>query len=352
MNIIYKTILIRFLIILGIFISVYSTIIFVILALLLLNIPSTHTYLAWVSDLYTLHLNFLIVGMGLLIGSIIFNRFNPSHDLVQKIKDRICGDNLRIYRILIKAVSFLGALIASYSFGYFLSFIVFYNIYNFSAVDIAVLFLNPLRIYIFFFLFGTLFSYIGLYFIKNHLRINESEMRTEIPRFLSSGNRILTSIGMMYSVIIIFLFGMGIYGIFVIDSFRFEGPYPPWVYSLEYIGGILGILSIFTFILFYGIIYYFRVNWYIFKRKTIKRMKFIDYKKCVLPILSLILTLITFFSPLFGNYMIYLLMDPYSFTYWDIFTTYTVLSFCSLFLLIGTIIYLSPKRIYELINPD
>ncbi|MFW9819601.1 MAG: hypothetical protein ACFFE5_08325, partial [Candidatus Thorarchaeota archaeon] len=293
-NLTYKSIFVGLLIISGLFISIYSGVIFTILAILKLDIPESHSYLAWVSNSYTLTLNILIIGLGILIGSLIYNRVNPSEEFFTKIKEGMFKKNLRSFRITIKTGSFFGALLTSYMSGYFISFTILFNIYNFSAVEIADLFLIPLIICIFFFQLGIFIFSVGLYFIKKFIRTQKSDTATKLPRNLSPGNRILSSVGIVYSSILIFIFGSGIYLVFLLHWHWFIGFYPPSPYTWEYMGFIFGVLSVFLFILIYGIQYYFRLNWYVKRHSEITRMKFKISKKFIAPIFAVISLIIMF----------------------------------------------------------
>ncbi|MFX0007744.1 MAG: hypothetical protein ACFFA7_16615 [Promethearchaeota archaeon] len=354
LNIPHKSILINLMVIIAIFITIYSTVFYAILTLLVINLPSTPSYLAWVPNLHIIVLNILIIGIGLLIGSLIFKHFYHSRDLAQKIKDQIRGGNLRKYRILMKSGSFFGALLVLYMFGYFISFIIFFNIYNFSAVEIASLFLIPLVICFFFFQCGIFIFFIGFYFYKKFIKSHNSDNNSRTSSFLSRGNRILTSGGIIYSSILIFIFGWTLDWIFAFHWNWFIGSYPPGPYTWEYMSFILGILSIFVFILIYGIQYYFRLNWYVKQHNEITRMKFNLSKKFIAPIFIIISLIVMFlpFPPYF--YIIsgitFIISEAWLMSWWDIYLNYSLIFFSILIIIIGVTIILSPRRKYELLK--
>ncbi len=345
-----KSILVRLFIISGLFISIYSGVLFTILAILEPNIPESHSHLAWVSSSFTLTLNIFIIGLGILIGSLIYNRLNPTESFFRNFYEGVYRKKIRKFRIIFKTGSFIGLLVASYVFGYFLSLLILNNHYYFSAPDIAELFLNPLVICIFFFLLGTFISTIGLYFIRNLSKTHKSDNETVIPRFLSSGNRILSSVGIVSSFILIFPFIMGISWIFMDPGFTVPF-YPPSPYTWEYLGFILGLLSILIYILIHGIQYYIRINWYIKKHKEIKRMGFNNRKKFIATIFSIVGIIIIFFPiPYLGIafFLSYIIAVSLPIGYWDIYTILSILIFCAILILIGVTIILSPRRKYEI----
>ncbi len=347
----YKSILVSLFIIVGLFISIYSGVLFTIFAILEPNIPDSHAHLAWVSNSYTFTLNIFILGLGILIGSLIYNRLSPTDNIFAKIKEGVTRIKIRKFRIITKTSSFIGALLTSYTLGYFISFIIYCNIYNFSATEIAELFLYPLVICILFFQVGALISSIGLYIIKEINKIHKSDTINGIPYFLSRGNRILSSIGIINSSILIFIFGEGIRAF---NWHWFTGFYPPGPYTWEYMGLTLGFLSISIFIFIYGIQYYFRLNWYVKRHSEITRIKFKMSKKFISPIFAIISLVIMFlpFPPYLyiAPLLIFMISQAWPIVWWNIYVTYSLIFFSGLFMLIGVAIILSPRRKYEIID--
>jgi hypothetical protein len=345
----YKSIFVSLFIITGMFISIYSGVLLIILAILEPNIPDSHTHLAWVSSSFTLTLNIFIIGLGILIGSIIYNRLSPTDNIFVKIKEGLFRIKVRKFRIIIKTGSFMGALLTSYMFGYFISFIIFYNIYNFSAIEIAELFLYPLVICILIFQVGAFISSIGLYIIKDINKIYKFDTNNGIPRFLTRGNRIFSSLGIINGSILILIFGMGIYAF---NWHWFIGFYPPSPYTWEYMGLTLGFLSISIFIFIYGFQYYLRLNWYVKKHSEITRINFKKNKKIIAPIFAMIALVIMFipFPPYLyiALYLIFMISQAWPIAWWDIYVTYSLIFFSGLIILIGIAIIFSPRRTYEI----
>ncbi|MFX0021146.1 MAG: hypothetical protein ACFE9S_02395 [Candidatus Hermodarchaeota archaeon] len=349
-NVNHKSILVRLFIISGLFISIYSGVLLSILAILELNIPDTLPHLTWVSSSFLLTLNIFIIGLGILIGSLIYNRLSPTDTSFENLKERVFKKNIKRFRIIFKTGNFIGALIASYVFGYFISLLILNNHFYFSAPEIAELFLNPLVFCVLFFLLGIFIFFIGLYFIRNLGIKHESDNEKVIPRFLSIGNRILSSVGIVQSILLVFPLVMGISWIFMDPAF-IPPFYPPDPYTWEYIGFILGILSILIFIFIYCIQYYIRINWYIKKHREIKRLKLSNRKKFIFPILAIIGIIITFFPiPYLGiaYSLSYIITVSLPIGYWDINTITLCLIFFAVFLLVGLTVILSPRRIYEI----
>lgn len=218
----YRSILVNFVIFIGLFLCVYSGVVFIILALHAPNIPSIYSHLAWVSNSYTIYLNLLIIGIGILVGSLIYNKYRRTDKSSIQIENR----DIKKYKIFFGMVSISGLLVASIMFGYFFSLMIFIFKYYTNSVEFAELFLLKFMITYFFFLFGLFIFYLGFYIIKNYLTIQKSSIRTGNPRFLKRKYKILTTIISAYSGIIVFIFGSAIFTIFFYNYYYFTGFYP------------------------------------------------------------------------------------------------------------------------------
>jgi hypothetical protein len=355
----YKSILVKIITYVGFFICIYSGVVFIILAVHAPNIPNIYSHLAWVSDSHTIYLNLLIIGLGILIGSLIYNKYLPTHDSSGQIRNHIIKLNIKKVKILCGTISFSGIFIASVMSGYFISLMIFIFIYYTNSVEFAELFLMKFMITYFFLLFGLFIFYIGYFIIKNHLPIQKTKKRTTIPKFLKKRYKILSTIISVYSAIIFYIFRSAIFAIFIYNNYYFTGDYPPPRFDHELMGFLLTIVTTSLLIHSLTITYFVRTLKFEKKSLYLKRLQptfnlaFISRIGSILLIISFIISLQAYFSYVTIGFLfniIYLIIYPWIFRPWG-YSEYLIISlfFIHIFL-IACIIILIPRRKYEVLK--
>lgn len=356
----FKSVLVKLIAFIGLFICVYSGVVFIILAVHTPNIPSIYSHLAWVSNSYTIYLNLLIIGTGILIGSILYKRLALVHDTSEQIKDRIIKLDLRKNKIFFGVLSIIGLLIASVMFGYIFSLMIFISMYQTNSVEFAELFLMKFMMTYFFFLLGLIIFYLGFYLIKNYLTIQKSTIRTGIPRFLKNRYKTLTTILSAYSGFIVYIFGSAVFAIFFLNNYYFVGDYPPTRFEHELMGFLLAIVSVSLLIHSLTITYFVRAIKYQRKLRLMIKMKFQFNFNFIIRVSSILLLIIIFMLVLqvyfyFGYLgflfrIVSLIIYPWFYSPWGYTESLTIILLMIQMILISCIIFLFPKRKYDILK--
>ncbi|MFX1242872.1 MAG: hypothetical protein ACFFA7_16620 [Promethearchaeota archaeon] len=344
----------------GLFICVYSGVVFIILAVHSPNIPSIYSHLAWVSISYIVYLNLLIIGLGILIGSIFYNKFSQALGTSEQIKIRTIKLDVKKNKIFFGILSILGLLVASVMFGYFFSLIIFISKYYTNSVEFAELFLTKFMITYLFFLLGLFIFFLGFYIIKNYLTLQKTTIRTGIPRFLKKKYKILITIISAYSGFIVYIFGSAVYAIFFFNNYYFVGPYPPTRFEHELMGFLLAVLSVFLLIHSLTITYFVRAIKYERKLSYMKKKNFQFKFNFIIRVGSILILIITFMLVLqsyfyFGYlaflfHIVSLIIYPWFYHPWGYSESLTITLLLIQMILISCIVFLIPRRKYEVIN--
>lgn len=242
----FKTITIQLIFFIGLFITLYSGVVLILLRVFSSVVPIELPSFMWISDVNQFYSILVFIGIIFLgLGVILFFLLTKKKERIPK-EIELDPTQIKWFMNAIKIILIIGSLLIFFTISDIMSVILFTNTSQFSLAQIGEQIQRFTTVY-FFLLIGIYLFIIGVLLFRKNMKLNAKKTEVELIKMFSKRNRYFYVNSMVIGILFLLLFGRSIP--FILNRLLNFLPWPD-PYAIRYLSN----LRIIIFNIFLGIL--------------------------------------------------------------------------------------------------
>lgn len=291
-----KTLIIQLIFIIGLFITLYSGLILILIRVFSSVAPIELPSFMWISGVNQFYSILAFIGIIFLsLGVILFFLLTRNKERIPK-EIELNPTQIKWFMIVIKIILIIGVLLIPYTISDIISVLLYTTIFQINLTNIGVQIQRFPTVY-FFLLIGTLLFIIGVLLFKKNRKLYAKKKEAELTRMFSKRLQYFYINSMFIGILFLFLFGSSIpLSIDVLGSFIW------FDFWLDRYLSNLKIIIFFTFLgiilTVYGLLSFIQRKRSLQKSpKIVKTSKQVEKRKKIVGIIMVVIGIIIFIFP-------------------------------------------------------